>query len=182
MKLILFCSDRSVYLDRIIHEDSTSNLLRHIRACATGGGAPEVQKITAFAAGSTYTESSFRYHLVMWITTRHRPFSIVEDPEFRTLLRMLYGRVEIPSRITVTRDMHLILQDAKTHLTGLLQVSSHRLCAEVLWLNSCFQSLAAKIHLCVDGWTSPNFMSFLGVTAHWVSGAVLQHVTLDFIK
>ena len=124
MKLILFRSDHSVYLDRIIHEDSTSNLLRHIRAC-TSGGTPEAQKITAFASGSTYTESSFRYHLVMWITTRHRPFSIVEDPEFRALLRMLYGRVEIPSRITVTRDMHLILQDAKTHLTGLLQVCLH---------------------------------------------------------
>ncbi|PIL35261.1 hypothetical protein GSI_01986 [Ganoderma sinense ZZ0214-1] len=158
-------SDRAVYLDRIIHEDSTSNLIRHIRACSSSSGtASEAQALTAFAAGSTYTESKFRYHLVMWVTTRHRPFSIVEDPEFRALLRMLYGRVDIPSRITVTRDMHLILEDARTHLTGRLR------------------SLPGKIHLCVDGWTSPNFMSFLGVTAHWVSGATLQHVTLDFIK
>ncbi|KAI1788245.1 hypothetical protein LXA43DRAFT_852164, partial [Ganoderma leucocontextum] len=150
-------SDRSVFLDRIIHEDSTSNLLRHIRAC-THTDTPESQTITSFAAGSTYSESSFRYHLVMWITTRHRPFSIVEDPEFRGLLRMLYGRVDIPSRMTVNRDMQLILQDAKGHLTARLQVCS---------LFTRPDSLPGKIHLCVDGWTSPNFMSFLGVTAHW---------------
>ena len=82
----------------------------------------ETQNIATFAAGSTYTEVKFRYHLVMWITTRHRPFSIVEDPEFRVLLRMLYGRVEIPSHVTVTRDMHLILEDAKGHLTALMRV------------------------------------------------------------
>ena len=34
----------------------------------------------------------------------------------------------------------------------------------------------------MDGWTSPNFISFLGVTAHWVVGAQLQNVTLDFIR
>ena len=44
------------------------------------------------------------------------------------------------------------------------------------------QALPGKIHLCVDGWTSPNYMSFLGVTAHWGDGDGLEHVTLDFIK
>ena len=145
----------------------------------------ETQSIATFAAGSTYTEAKFCYHLVMWITTCHRPFSIVEDPEFRALLRMLYGRVEIPSHVTVTRDMHLILRDAKGHLTAVLRV---RLALFAFAALACpgthpdMQSLPCKIHLCVDGWTSPNFMSFLGVTAHWVSGAALQHVMLDFIK
>ena len=78
--------------------------------------------MVSFAAGSTYSEARFRYGLVVWITRRHRPFSIVEDPEFRALMRMLYGRVEIPSRVTVGRDMQLILHDAKRALTARLQV------------------------------------------------------------
>ena len=44
------------------------------------------------------------------------------------------------------------------------------------------QALPCKVHLCVDGWTSPNYMSFLGVTVHWGEGSDLEHVTLDFIK
>ena len=80
--------------------------------------------MVSFAAGSTYSEARFRYGLVVWITRRHRPFSIVEDPEFRALMRMLYGRVEIPSRVTVGRDMQLILHDAKRALTARLQVRS----------------------------------------------------------
>ena len=115
-------SDHSVFLDRIIHEDSTSNLLRHIRACNPPDQTPEAQTMVSFAAGSTYSEARFRYGLVVWITRRHHPFSIVEDPEFRALMCMLYGRVDIPSRVTVGRDMQLILHDAKRALTARLQV------------------------------------------------------------
>ena len=78
--------------------------------------------MVSFAAGSTYSEARFRYGLVVWITRRHHPFSIVEDPEFRALMCMLYGRVDIPSRVTVGRDMQLILHDAKRALTARLQV------------------------------------------------------------
>lgn len=39
-----------------------------------------------------------------------------------------------------------------------------------------------SIHICVDGWTTPNMIAVLGITAHWVSGRQMQHVTLDFVR
>ena len=182
---MLRASDHSVFLNRIIHEDSTSNLLRHICVCSPLDETPEVQTIVSFAAGLTYSKAHFRYGLVVWITHCHHPFSVVEDPELRALMRMLYGRVEIPSRLTVGWDMQLIMQDAKCALTTRLQVRARYFCwvvCTVLVLTISLQSLPWKIHLCVDRWTSPNFISFLGVTVHWVTGAMLQNVILDFIK
>ena len=75
-----------------------------------------------FAAGVTYSNARFRVQLALWVARHHRPFAIVEDPELRVLLRMLYSRVEIPSRVTVARDVHLILRDAKERLIGYLKV------------------------------------------------------------
>ena len=45
-----------------------------------------------------------------------------------------------------------------------------------------YQNIPGKIHICVDGWTSPNVISFLGVTAHWHEGGKVKHIILDFIK
>lgn len=45
-----------------------------------------------------------------------------------------------------------------------------------------FQGLDGKIHLCVDGWTSPNVISFLGITAHWEREGSAYHIILDFVK
>ena len=182
---MLHASDHSVFLDCIIHKDSTSNLLHHIHVCSLLDETPEVQTIVSFAAGSTYSEAHFRYSLVVWITCHHCPFSVVKDPKLCALMRMLYGCVEIPSWLTVGWDMQLIMQDAKRALTTHLQVCAcyfRWVVCTVLILTISLQSLPGKIHLCVDGWTSPNFISFLGVTVHWVTGAMLQNVILDFIK
>ena len=173
---MLHASDHSVFLDRIIHEDSTSNLLCHICACSPPDETPEAQTIVSFVAGLTYSEAHFCYGLIVWITCCHRPFSVVEDPELHALMHMLYGHMEILSRLTMGQDMQLIMQDAKRALTTRLQVRAryfHWVVCTVLVLTISLQSLPGKIHLCVDGWTSPNFISFLGVTAHWVTGATL---------
>ncbi|RPD53481.1 hypothetical protein L226DRAFT_443646, partial [Lentinus tigrinus ALCF2SS1-7] len=76
--------------------------------------------------------------LAMWCSTRHRPFAAVEDPEFREILRMLYAKVEVPSRFTVSRDIQTILDETTARLL------------------QRFENFKGKIHLCVDGWTSPN--------------------------
>ncbi|KAH9851007.1 hypothetical protein C2E23DRAFT_711222, partial [Lenzites betulinus] len=76
--------------------------------------------------------------LALWVSRRHRPFLIVEDPELRKAFRMLYGKVDIPSRGTVARDVHVLVDHTKAKLIDLLT------------------SLPFKIHICVDGWTSPN--------------------------
>jgi hypothetical protein len=44
------------------------------------------------------------------------------------------------------------------------------------------QAYPGKIHICADGWTSPNVIAFIGATAHWVIDGKMASITLDFIK
>lgn len=117
----MFLSHPSIYLDRIAHEDSTSNLLRHVRTCEPPE-TPESETLAAYASGATYSKAKYRYLLALWCARRHRPFSIVEDPEFRRIVRMLYARVETPSRISVSRDIQHLLEHARTQLVVRLGV------------------------------------------------------------
>ncbi|TBU31222.1 hypothetical protein BD311DRAFT_617234, partial [Dichomitus squalens] len=76
--------------------------------------------------------------IAMWVARRHRAFQIVEDPEFREIVRMLYQKAQLPSRVTVSRDVHDIHEMSKDNVLKL------------------FKNLPGKIHIGVDGWTSPN--------------------------
>ncbi|OJT01618.1 hypothetical protein TRAPUB_7922 [Trametes pubescens] len=131
------------HVDRSDYEDSTGNLGRH---------------------GTQYSYARVRFYLAMWCARRHRPFTIVEDPELLMLLKMLYGRVELPKRLTVSRDVQFIHTTSKTRLVIM------------------FKGLPCRIHICVDGWTSPNILSFLGITAHWHDSGKIRHVILDFVR
>ena len=110
-----------MYLDRIAHEDSTSNLLRHVRTCEPPE-TPESETMASFASGVTYSKAKFRYLLAMWCAHRHRPFSVVEDPEFREVVQMLYGRAEIPLRISVAHDIQHLLEHSHVQLINKLLV------------------------------------------------------------
>ncbi|KAL1937047.1 hypothetical protein VTO73DRAFT_15573 [Trametes versicolor] len=153
----------SVWVDRADYEVSTGNLVRHVSKCEPQE-TPEKEAITAFAQGSTYSPARMRYYIALWCARHHRPFVIVDDNEFRALLRMLYGRVEIPSRVTVSRDIQAIMRFCKGLVIAL------------------FEAYPGRIHICVDGWTSPNILAFLGITAHWHHEGEVLHIILDFVR
>ena len=72
----------SRHVDRTDYEDSTGNLRRHVLACDPDE-TPENEMITSYAQGVTYSAPRVRFLLAMWCARRHRPFAIVDDPEFR---------------------------------------------------------------------------------------------------
>ena len=116
-------SDDTKFYDRQVHDPSTGNMKRHIKECASNPNHASQQRTMAeFAAGVTYSPARFRAQLALWVARHHRPFAIIEDPELRALFRMLYSRVDIPLRVTVARNVHLILRDAKEHLIDYLKV------------------------------------------------------------
>lgn len=129
-----------------------------------GKKAPEGEVIDDYAHGINYLLARVRYLLALWCSRCHRPFAIVEDPELHVLLCMLYPKVEVPSRKTVSRDVRKIVEDACEHVKAKLL------------------GLPGKVYICVDGWTSPNVIAFLDVTVHWQEGSKIQHLILDFIK
>lgn len=118
-------SHPGTWVDRSDYEDSTGNLGRHVLKCEPAK-SPESEAISAFAAGSTYSAARVRYYLALWCARRHRPFLAVEDPEFRALLRMLYSRAEVPSRVTVSRDVQLIMSHCKNNVIALFEVCPRR--------------------------------------------------------
>lgn len=94
------------------YEDSTGNLHRHITVCVPKKTA-ESEAIMAYGAGSQYSYSRMRFLIAMWCTRCHRAYLTVEDPEFKEILKMLYGHMDIPMRMTVSRDVQFILGDSK---------------------------------------------------------------------
>ena len=98
-----------------------SNLKRHVDAC-DGKVVTGAASIEDFAHGGRYNVGTFRFLLVMWIVRRYRPFLIVEDEELRRLLRMLYARVEIPSAVTISRDVQEIFNVTLKNVAKRLQV------------------------------------------------------------
>lgn len=168
----------SVKVNRERFDDSTGNLAAHVKIC--NPKEMEMESITAFANGSTYSGPRMRYLLAIWCARRHRPFKIVEDPELVEIFGMLYSRAEIPSRVMISRDINEIFNLAKTNVAQSLQVRD-MLCSFCLFL-SYFKAYPGKLHLAVDGWTSPNVFSFLGVTVHRCVDGKIQEFILDFIK
>ena len=108
-------------MDRKEWEESTGNLQRHVKQCEPMED-PEVQLIEQYASGATYSYPRLRFLLAMWSARRHRPFAIVEDPEFHAIVKMLYPRVELPSRVTVSRDVSDIFKESKKRVIAMLKV------------------------------------------------------------
>src|SRR5271154_728823 len=99
-----WCRNPSEKVTRIRHNESTSNLIRHADTCDPKGSASS-RAMSNFIHGTTYNPGRFRLGLTIWIACRHRPFTIVNDPEFIELLTSLNDKVAIPSARTVSRDV-----------------------------------------------------------------------------
>ncbi|KAI1784914.1 hypothetical protein LXA43DRAFT_900837 [Ganoderma leucocontextum] len=111
----------SKHVDHADYEDSTGNLKHHVKLCEPED-TPEQQVISAFATGSAYSPARLWFLLAIWCATRHRPFAIVEDPEFKGILGMFYRKVHIPSRVTISRDIHNIVDKCTTRVIELFEV------------------------------------------------------------
>ena len=116
-------------LTRERFDDSTANLVRHVKSCDPADAS---QRIVSFTAGSTYSGPKFRYLAAMWCARRHRPFSIIEDPELVEMFQMLYGRIQLLSRVTLSRDVREIFILTCENVVKILQV--------------CFSTLRYSFH------------------------------------
>jgi hypothetical protein len=166
---------------RVRHDRSTSNLNRHVERCSSRL-APAGQRINEFAHGSTYSKAELRYLITLWVSSCHRPFAIVNDPPLQRILKMLFAKVDIPSPSTVSREVKEAFMIAKKNVGSVLQVCERvTSVGEVANLN-IVKSYSGKLHIGVDGWTSPNIFSFLGVVVYMVKEGKIRSHILDFIK
>lgn len=102
--------------------------------------------------------------MVKWFCKRDRPFKMSEDPEFAEFCDILDSKYELPSRMTVTREMEATYKSEKEKLVNKLK-------------NVEF------LHGTNDGGSAINGESFLSNTVHYVDPTTwkLESVTLGCI-
>jgi hypothetical protein len=132
---------------------STSNLRKHAKRCwgddiiatadkaknakevraTTVSGALDPESITAAFERTgkgkvTYshrqhTKAEARAEIVRWVAESNRPFSVVSDRGFQNLMKTGRPGMYIPSPTTVSRDVQLVFENARTRIAKILQVS-----------------------------------------------------------
>lgn len=65
-----------------------------------------------------------RAEIVCWVSESLQPFSIIEDRGFQSLMKTGRPAYYIPSRWTVSRDVHLVFARTRNRIATMLQVSS----------------------------------------------------------
>ena len=113
----------SIILTQKHEEDSTTNLLRHVKSC-TGQVIDESKSIARYAHGSSYSKAELRYLISLWVFQCHRPFTIVDDVPLQCIFKMLYGKVETPSEKMISQDVKEIHSISKVYVGKYLQVCS----------------------------------------------------------
>ena len=99
---------------------------------------------------------------------RVRPFTIIEDQGFKSLIKT--GRPEhyLPSKSTVSRDVRLVFVNVRKRMAKMMQVSRYytqSLAATIL--NILPQEYEGNLNFATDAWTSPNHKSFVAVSVHF---------------
>ena len=113
---------------------------------------------------STFDTGTFRYLVVAWSAHRARPHAIIEDEELHEILIMHYSATEIHSHQTVACD-----------ISNMYEHSRHVIALHL-------QSIKRQLHITLDGWTSPNVFSFLGVTVQYYEEGKICGFVLDFVR
>jgi hypothetical protein len=83
-----------------------SNLVCHVKSCD----------------GSLTMGSGSIMELVLWVACCHQSFAIVEDDELVDIFVDLNNKVEVPSRITVSRDVKEIFSMSRLKISEILKV------------------------------------------------------------
>ena len=169
-------------MSRIRHNKSTSNLIHHADICdpATVAGSGSIK---AFAQGSTYHPAKHCMKIALWVAWHHHPFSIIQDKVLLSIFHDLNSQCRMPSWVTVSRDIKEIFKLSCAKVAAILQVHI----ASMLFFPSDaiffqWQAYHGKLHLCIDSWTAPQVITYLGATVHWIQNGCIQSVILDFIQ
>src|SRR4051794_21323684 len=103
--------------------------------------------------------------LVEWIIVNQHSFTIVEEPKFIDLIRILCPDAVLVSADTIKRKIMDLYE------------------ANIDKMQEAFLNILGKISFTLDIWTSPSTKSFLGITAHYIDKDWnLRNVLVDFIQ
>ena len=94
---------------------------------------------------------SSRVEFVRWVTENKRPFQIVNDPAFRSLMKTGRPETYIPSAETHSRDVKNVFVGVRKRISDMLKVSFNMCqCSEILTYVSEIRREVELRHRCVD--------------------------------
>ncbi|GBC36498.1 zinc finger BED domain-containing protein RICESLEEPER 2-like [Rhizophagus irregularis DAOM 181602=DAOM 197198] len=112
-----------------------------------------------------YNEDNFRKLLIRYVVMGDHSFLSIESKDFHNLIHLLRKDASIPSADIIKKEI------INTFNNGIKEI------------RKVLQEVSGKISFTIDAWTSSNSISFLGITAHWISDEwELKNILLDFVK
>lgn len=71
-----------------------------------------------------FTQKGFRKRLIEWVIVNDHSFTVVEENEFKAMIKLLQPDVKIPSADTVHNDLTINFNKIKNNVRQQLQVSN----------------------------------------------------------
>ncbi|GAB2290824.1 hypothetical protein Dimus_038124 [Dionaea muscipula] len=138
----------------------TGNMLKHLRSCPVLNPPEGAMDNYVLSYDDEGAKNQLKQHkldkkvirekLVEWIVCDELPFTVVQSQKFRGLIASLEPRFDVPSRVTIARDLFKLYKANKEKLKEELRTS------------------VGRINLTTDMWTSVNNTSYMCVTAHFI--------------
>jgi hypothetical protein len=135
------------------------------------------QSIKVYSSGTKYNRVTHHMNIVLWVSCWHRPFAIIENPELLSIFSYLNKNVKTPSASIVSHNVKEIFQWSQKSVAPSQCHIPYR-----LHILTFLQKYAGHLHICVDGWTSPQVISFLGITITFIQDGKIESIILDFVK
>lgn len=111
-----------------------------------------------------HTRDEVRAEIVRWVCESQRPFSIVQDRGFQSLMKTGRPGYYIPSASTVARDVKKVFVNTRKRVAKLLK------------------EYDGNLNFATDAWTSPNHRAFIAVTVHFETKGVPNSLLLDIME
>ncbi|KAL1690457.1 hypothetical protein GGG16DRAFT_55660, partial [Schizophyllum commune] len=119
-------------------------------------------KITYSTRQHTKTET--KAEIVKWMAQSFRPFSLVEDDGFKTLMKTGRPEYYLPSRSTVSRDVKRVFARSRSRVARFLQ------------------DYEGDLSFQTDMWTSPNHIPYMGTTVTFEHKGSPVTIVLDVVQ
>jgi hypothetical protein len=105
-----------------------------------------------------------RAEVVRWVSESLRPFDVVKDRGFLSLMKTGRPEYYLPSPSTVSQDVKLVF--ARTHQR----------------IAKMLQEYDGRLNFATDAWTSPNHKAFVAISVHLEHDGVPISMILDIIE
>ncbi|THU89401.1 hypothetical protein K435DRAFT_584588, partial [Dendrothele bispora CBS 962.96] len=111
-----------------------------------------------------YTKTDTRIKIIRWVAESLRPFNIVKDQSFNSLMKTGCPHYYILHPTTVACDMKMVFANTRKRISDMLQ------------------NIKGDINCCINTWTSPNHKAYAAITAHFEHEGQLFNLLLDLIE